>query len=877
MQETQIFNPFLGQTRKISKFQFRHIVFAAVVGVALMFAALIGYAYYQENLMDPEISQALTKVIGLRGAKVIGETSITDKNGVYSVKPIEIDSTTSSSDTELQGKKEISKVIYLSLANTDPAFVNTFLSVEDGRFYDSTHWGFTLQDLGRAAYERFIKGSKSGGGASTVHMQLVKTLFLTNERTWGRKTKQILGAHLLNSKFDKRTVLELYLNSIFMGPSEGAAIRGFNTAAILFFGKPLNSLNRAEQAKLISMLPKPACLCPEPSPSVCQEKEFWVNKSNERYKIVLKAFLANKTITQDEYNEYLKAQPPFRSNYKETDETGAPYYMALVKKELEDRFPDKELGRFEVHSLVDPNINTVAVKAIRQQLPPLQKSVDGYFRMIEFTGKRSYRVVAQGRPNIEKVFENLPAGVKKDQLALVTSKGKVFARGYDEVKKNLPNMRLRSAVVIIDAEKSKLLTFVGGENFSKSQFNNASNGTRQPGSTIKPFIYWTGLASGEITTSTPFEDKACGLECFPDGHFPKDPWPDNFGAIGHTGVIYNVPEALAKSMNSIMVQFGVTKISHTDDGQIHTVLWETLCKTLPQLGIEIPKNQSIGAAFALGINSVNPKQLADAYSLFVTKSPHFRTSDLWADLRYEGAEVTPPETTHFQPGENEVKAAVIVREMMKGVMRKGTLAGVYSQLKATNPDIADKFIGKTGSSADGWSVIGWPGHVMVTWVGFPLNLDVGTRELLGSKATGPIAVTTLRYAIKHRPDWFEGTWDDPQSFGLTGYIDERGWQHWDFVNNSRAPLQTGVGTEFVKEAPEEDIIGSQDKSGNSSNSEDQKNTEAENYPGPTPSPTPHTRKRSVFGRIVGSIFGDNKDKDTEKPDKKNKNKQKDDN
>ncbi|WP_227003973.1 transglycosylase domain-containing protein [Salicibibacter halophilus] len=123
-----------------------------------------------------------------------------------------------------------------------------FLAVEDHRFYE--HQGIDIWAIGRALYRDILAGAMVEGG-STLTQQLAKNVFLDQDQTWMRKTKEVLISMNLERKYSKETILEMYLNQIYFGHGT----YGIQRAAETYFDKPASELNVAEGA-LLAAIPK---------------------------------------------------------------------------------------------------------------------------------------------------------------------------------------------------------------------------------------------------------------------------------------------------------------------------------------------------------------------------------------------------------------------------------------------------------------------------------------------------------------------------------------------------------------------------------------------------------------------------------------------
>ena len=173
--------------------------------------------------------------------------------------------------------------IPLSIDDIPQQLKNAFLAIEDARFYD--HFGIDPIGITRAAYVSILKGSKTQG-ASTITQQVARNFYLSNEKTYTRKIKEIFLAWKIEQTLTKDEIFELYLNKIALGHHAF----GVAAAAFVYFGKTVNELTLGEMA-IIAGLPKaPSTLNPISHPK----------RAKERRHLVLGRMLELNMITKEE-------------------------------------------------------------------------------------------------------------------------------------------------------------------------------------------------------------------------------------------------------------------------------------------------------------------------------------------------------------------------------------------------------------------------------------------------------------------------------------------------------------------------------------------------------------------------------------------------
>lgn len=217
----------------------------------------------------------------------------------------------------------------ISLQNYPRLLIDTLLLTEDRRFYQ--HNGISIIGILRAMITNLRAGQTVQGG-STLTQQLVKNLFLTNERSFIRKANEALMAIILDWRYDKNHILETYLNEIYLGQSGDIQIHGFELASQLYFGRPIREISLDQIALLVGMVKGPSLYNP------------WRNPNNalERRNVVLKLLLEHKVIGQDLYEMLVKrplgvqARGQITRNY--------PAFIQALQRELREHLPEYKAG-----------------------------------------------------------------------------------------------------------------------------------------------------------------------------------------------------------------------------------------------------------------------------------------------------------------------------------------------------------------------------------------------------------------------------------------------------------------------------------------------------------------------------------------------------
>ena len=321
--------------------------------------------------------------------------------------------------------------------------INATIATEDRSFYQ--HWGIDLWGVARAAVTDVLHMRRAQGG-STITQQLARNRFLTHEKTWTRKLKEVALAIEIERHYTKDEILELYFNQIYFG--EGAY--GVDAAAKTYFGKPLRELSLPECALLAGIPANPSHYSPRRRPTAARARRAKV----------LRNMLATGAITQVEFDNAMGA--PLGVTPMRYSNDRAPYFVEMVRLHLDEKYGSNAVyeGGLKVYTTLDMDLQQIAERALEKQLASLEADL---------------RI-----KNTFAAYAPPPAAALSD-----AARPTILAMPY-----------LQGAVVAVDPRTGYIRALVGGRNWNHSNFNRATQAQRQPGSAFKPFVYTAAMDNG---------------------------------------------------------------------------------------------------------------------------------------------------------------------------------------------------------------------------------------------------------------------------------------------------------------------------------------------------------------------------------------------
>ncbi|MGH7230360.1 MAG: transglycosylase domain-containing protein, partial [Nitrospiraceae bacterium] len=260
-----------------------------------------------------------------------------------------------SDDRQLIGQFYVERRILTPLSEVPQELTHAVVAVEDARFFE--HPGLDVIGIVRAVWTNLRRGGKVEG-ASTITQQLTRSLFLSSERTYGRKFKELILAYKIELILNKEQILEMYLNQIYFG--QGAY--GVAAAAQTYFGKSLSELTLAEAALLAGLPKSPNNYSPYKN----------MDRARKRQEHVLARMEEAGFINAASRQEAVAQPLTFRHI---GSEQVAPYFMEYVRQQLVAKYGEAVVykGGLEVFTTLNLQMQKAAEKAVRNGLRQLDK------------------------------------------------------------------------------------------------------------------------------------------------------------------------------------------------------------------------------------------------------------------------------------------------------------------------------------------------------------------------------------------------------------------------------------------------------------------------------------------------------------------------
>jgi penicillin-binding protein 1A len=570
----------------------------------------------------------------------------------------------------------VEKGQYVRSPDDLPGYLKKALvSSEDAHFY--AHHGVDWPAISRAA-AMTLTGLRRRQGGSTLTQQLAKMMFTTRKKTLGRKIFELFCARKLEEKYTKDQILLMYLNFAYFGHG----CFGVESAARFYFGKPAAALEVGEAAMLVAIIPNPNKYSPLDSPELAKA----------RLRTVLKRMVKNGYLTDSEserveddfWKSFGKRKGSGDVSFWRTRVNEAPYVVEFVRRQMLKSVTKERLlkGGLTIKTTFDLDAQRAAQAALIE------------------------RLALENDPNAQPDEDGEPAGKEEP---------------------------VEGAIAALRPQDGSLVALVGGSGFTfQNQLDRASDGRRQMGSAVKPFVYGVAFESGKYKPDDAMLDAPIT--------FPLEggrTWkPHNYGNkyFGQVRLDF----ALHKSLNSVAIKL-------LKDISIDHVI-EALAVATGIPNDRWPRNLSL----ALGTADVSPIQMAQAYAVFADGGHAVRP--WW--LR----EVDGRDGSVLIPGQPPKELGPVVfssttcRTMigvMKGVL--GPDGSAHSSAVKTGFNIPAA--GKTGTTndyRDAWFAGVTPDLAAAVWIGHDDGVPMSPGKA-GGAISAPVWMKFVKSIYLSRP------------------------------------------------------------------------------------------------------------------------------
>lgn len=689
-----------------------------------------------------------------------------------------------SADGVLLGEFGEERRRFTPIAEIPKLMQDAVLAVEDARFHE--HHGVDYKGLVRAGLASLVKPRSQG--ASTITMQVARNFYLPTRKEYTRKLYEVLLALKIERQLTKPQILELYMNQIYLGQRA----YGFAAASEIYFGKPLAELSVAETAMLAGLPQSPNHVNPVAN----------LRRASARQRHVLERLRSEGFIDQAQWTQ-ARAQT-LRLRLPRQVPVHAEYAAEAARQLVVAHYGDEAYSRgLNVTLTIDSAEQAAAYRALRKGILDFERrqpwrGPEDFVDLPADEAELDARIteaLLDHRDN-DELKSAVVVGASRSQLRAVLANGetvevageglKIAAAGLSQRASSRLRIRpgsvirlvkladgwavaqlpqVEGAFVALDPSSGAIRAMVGGFDHSKNQFNHVTQAWRQPGSSLKPFLYSAALEQG-FMPSTLINDAPVTLDAEAAGGQAWEPRNSD----GRFDGPMTLRQALAMSKNMVSIRL------------LQTVGVQPARDWLARFGFD-PDRHPPYLTMALGAGAVTPLQLASGYSVFANGG-HRVDPQLIARLADgRGRPLAEWQAPAIDESRRVLDArnAFVMTSLLQEVTRSGTARQAQAALGRT--DIAGK-TGTTNDAFDAWFAGYHPSLVAVVWMGYDSPRKLGDRESGGGLAL-PVWMDFMSQALKGRPIVHP---DAPE-----GLVQLEG--EWYFEERTPAHGITGLGLE----------------------------------------------------------------------------------
>ena len=643
---------------------------------------------------------------------------------------------------------------YLDFKDIPNSMINAIISAEDKTFFQ--HQGFDIKGIINAFIINikniYSKNNNNYVGASTITQQLVKNILLNRDQTITRKIKELILSLRLEQEYSKEFIIELYLNEIYFGRrSYGVASAAFN-----YFNKSIFDLDIHEFAYLAALPKGPNNYDPQ--------KNY--NRAIERRNYVLKQMELNQFITKDQFNFYSNLE--INLHEKNTKKYKSDYKTDFILNYLNSNSFNE--NAFYIQSTIDQNLQKISEKSLIDNLAIFErkyKNWKGSYKNLEDIRKfnndhwliakvvsKNSNLIELSIINSDKVIylnevDNFYGPDKVPPSVYLNINDYIFVTYIDDSYFAVQTHEINGSVIIMDPFNGDIVSMVGGVNYHLSNFNRVTQAYRQPGSSIKPFIYAQALETKKFLPNTLILDSNILLD--QGNNLPV--WvPKNYSNKSYGQITFR--RALETSNNLVTLKIGL-------DLGLNSVN-----KFLDRINFYDNKNSTDVYSTLLGAVENNLLNLAKSYSIFLNGGYIVEPSIIKKVVSNEGELIINNKYfkcnyCSFSSDDRSYRIPIIesqnekvissqtsfqILNILEGAIDRGT----GKSLNKIDYPIAGK-TGTTNESKDLWFFGLTPRYVIGVYVGYDSPRSIGYKET-GSSVALPIFKTIIENYLLNNKD-----------------------------------------------------------------------------------------------------------------------------
>lgn len=663
---------------------------------------------------------------------------------------------------------------------------NAFVSAEDKHFY--THHGYDVGGMVSAIRDAVVSRGQNLRGASTITQQVMKNFLLDGSKSIERKVKELILASRLEDVLSKDKILELYLNEIFLGQNS----YGVAAAAQTYFNKPLTDLAPHEVAMLASMPQAPGKYHPVTGKARLTERrnyvlrEMWQNGYLDEATYNAEKEMPLASVQNGDFPAFREALPP------------RDYFTDEIRRQLSGTFGEEEFfsGGLAIRATADPALQALAARAMQRGLEKydrnqgvwrgtekviapellgdealwrpalaavtdLPRDVAGWHAAVILDlGETTARFGMEGRPEFDaepvipaedvtwarKRAADGSLGRKARVPADLVSVGDVvMVRAVTSDKdgsfvrwslRQVPEVQ--GGFMAMDVNTGRVMAMQGGFSYQSSVFNRATQATRQPGSSFKPFVYAAALDSG-FTPATIVIDAPIEVETAQGLWTPKN---SSNKFYGPTPLRTGIEQSRNLMTVRIAQEIGMETVAgYAERFGVYDTMQPFLANALGAQETTLYKMVAAYAMFANGGERVEPTlvdRVQDRYGKTIYRHDQ-RICEDCAD-----ADLPPGAGVRITSNRERVMDAITAYQltsMMEGVIQRGSGSGVRLPVPVA---------GKTGTTNDAKDVwfIGYTSNIVAgCYMGFDQPRTLGPGAFGGTLCV-PIFQEFMEEAIK---------------------------------------------------------------------------------------------------------------------------------